>query len=58
MRSRHDDTRERMHWLLLLACSKNESDSLDVVLAMEVLDNVILWNDGAAVFTPETLDAR
>jgi hypothetical protein len=30
--------------------------TLDVGLAMEFFDNVILWNDGAAVFTPETLD--
>jgi hypothetical protein len=31
--------------------------TLDVALAMEFFDNVVLWNDGAAVFTPETLDA-
>jgi hypothetical protein len=31
--------------------------TLDVAIAMEFFDNVILWNDGAAVFTPETLNA-
>jgi hypothetical protein len=30
--------------------------TLDVVLAMEFFDNVILWNEGGAVFTAETLD--
>jgi hypothetical protein len=31
---------------------------LDVVLAMEFSHNVVLWNDGHAVFTPETLPGR
>ncbi len=31
--------------------------TLDVALAMEFVDNVILWNDGTAVFTASTLDA-